>query len=81
MALRNEYDLTCTGVCAIALSDVSRRQRRAIEQIRVRAATLWKSGPFLFGTFGAADAMFAPVVHRFRTAGSRSAPSAPTWTR
>jgi glutathione S-transferase len=24
-------------------------------------------GPFLFGTFGAADAMFAPVVHRFRT--------------
>jgi len=23
--------------------------------------------PFLFGTFGAADAMFAPVVFRFRT--------------
>jgi glutathione S-transferase len=26
-----------------------------------------KSGPFLFGAFGAADAMYAPVVHRFRT--------------
>ena len=26
-----------------------------------------RPGPFLFGTFGAADAMFAPVVHRFRT--------------
>ena len=26
-----------------------------------------RSGPFLFGAFGAADAMFAPVVHRFRT--------------
>jgi glutathione S-transferase len=26
-----------------------------------------KSGPFLFGAFSAADAMFAPVVHRFRT--------------
>jgi glutathione S-transferase len=26
-----------------------------------------KSGPFLFGAFGGADAMFAPVVHRFRT--------------
>jgi glutathione S-transferase len=26
-----------------------------------------QSGPFLFGAFGAADAMFAPVVHRFRT--------------
>ena len=23
-------------------------------------------GPFLFGSFGGADAMFAPVVHRFR---------------
>lgn len=26
-----------------------------------------QSGPFLFGAFSAADAMFAPVVHRFRT--------------
>jgi glutathione S-transferase len=26
-----------------------------------------KAGPFLFGAFSAADAMFAPVVHRFRT--------------
>lgn len=25
------------------------------------------AGPFLFGTFSAADAMYAPVVHRFRT--------------
>jgi glutathione S-transferase len=25
------------------------------------------SGPFLYGTFGAADAMYAPVVWRFRT--------------
>ena len=24
-------------------------------------------GPFLFGTFGAADAMYAPVVARFHT--------------
>jgi glutathione S-transferase len=26
-----------------------------------------KAGPFLFGAFSGADAMFAPVVHRFRT--------------
>ena len=26
-----------------------------------------KSGPYLFGTFGAADAMYAPVVSRFHT--------------
>ena len=28
-----------------------------------------KGGPFLFGRFGAADAMYAPVVARFHTYG------------
>jgi glutathione S-transferase len=40
-----------------------------------RIQTIWSesrkrfgaSGPFLFGAFGAADAMYAPVVSRFRT--------------
>ena len=31
-------------------------------------------GPFLFGNFGGADAMFAPVVHRFRTYAIEVAP-------
>lgn len=43
----------------------------------IRIITLWaeararfgKQGPFLFGTFGAADIMFAPVVSRFKTYG------------
>jgi len=43
----------------------------------VRILTLWAEararfgggGPFLFGTFGAADIMFAPVVTRFQTYG------------
>ncbi len=43
----------------------------------VRILGLWaeararygKQGPFLFGTFGAADIMYAPVVSRFRTYG------------
>ena len=34
------------------------------------------SGPFLFGRFGAADAMYAPVVHRFRTYSIDVAPQA-----
>ncbi len=34
------------------------------------------SGPFLFGRFGAADAMYAPVVHRFRTYAIEVAPQA-----
>ena len=38
-----------------------------------RIETIWSEamtksgGPFLFGKFGAADAMFAPVVSRFHT--------------
>jgi glutathione S-transferase len=43
----------------------------------VRILTLWaeararfgKGGPFLFGTFGAADLFYAPVVSRFLTYG------------
>jgi glutathione S-transferase len=33
-------------------------------------------GPFLFGTFGAADAMYAPVVSRFHTYDVAVGPSA-----
>ncbi|WOE75044.1 glutathione S-transferase family protein [Alterisphingorhabdus coralli] len=43
----------------------------------MRVLSLWaeararfgKQGPFLFGTFGAADIMYAPVITRFRTYG------------
>lgn len=40
-----------------------------------RIAQIWSTcrrshgGPFLFGAFSGADAMYAPVVHRFRTYG------------
>jgi glutathione S-transferase len=33
-------------------------------------------GPFLFGAFGAADAMYAPVVARFHTYGVEAGPVA-----
>jgi len=33
-------------------------------------------GPFLFGSFGAADAMYAPVVSRFHTYGVEVSPAA-----
>jgi glutathione S-transferase len=35
-----------------------------------------QSGPFLFGAFGAADAMYAPVVSRFHTYGVDLGPAA-----
>ena len=68
-ALRNQCDMNLRRpVGAIALSADALADVARIQQIwtdcRQRHG---KSGPFLFGAFGGADAMFAPVVHRFRT--------------
>lgn len=78
MALRNECGMNlhrpvrAVELSADALANVMRIQEIWIE-CRDRYATL---GPFLFGAFGAADAMFAPVVHRFRTYAITVAPQA-----
>jgi glutathione S-transferase len=68
-ALRNECGMNMhRPVGAIALSDEARGNIARIEQIWLECrARYGTSGPFLFGPFGGADAMFAPVVHRFRT--------------
>jgi glutathione S-transferase len=68
-ALRNECGMNLhRPVRAIALSDEARANISRIQAIWTGCrARYGKSGPFLFGAFGAADAMFAPVVHRFRT--------------
>jgi glutathione S-transferase len=68
-ALRNECGMNLhRPVRAIALSDDARANIARIAQIWIECrARHGKPGPFLFGAFGAADAMFAPVVHRFRT--------------
>lgn len=68
-ALRNECGMNIhRPVRATKLSDEARANITRVQDIwtecRQRHAKL---GPFLFGEFGAADAMFAPVVHRFRT--------------
>jgi glutathione S-transferase len=52
-------------VQAISLSDEVRADVARIEAAWAHArATFGKAGPFLFGRFSAADAMFAPVVNR-----------------
>jgi glutathione S-transferase len=78
MALRNECGMNLhRPVRAIALSDDARANIARIEQIWIECrARYGESGPFLFGTFGAADAMFAPVVHRFRIYAIPVAPQA-----
>jgi glutathione S-transferase len=69
LSLRNECGMNLhRPIRAVALSADARANVARIEEIwtecRERHGRL---GPFLFGAFGAADAMFAPVVHRFRT--------------
>ncbi len=78
MALRNECGMNLhRPVGAIALSADARANIARIQQIWIECRERYgKSGPFLFGSFGGADAMFAPVVHRFRTYAIEVAPVA-----
>ena len=75
-ALRNECGMNLhRPVGAITLSADARADIARIQQIWIECrARYGKSGPFLFGAFGGADAMFAPVVHRFRTYAIEVAP-------
>ena len=62
---------------AAALSPDARADVARIEQIWIECRERHgRLGPFLFGKFSAADAMFAPVVHRFRTYAIEVAPQA-----
>ena len=78
MALRNECGMNLhRPVGAIALSADARANIERIQQIWTECrARYGKLGPFLFGPFGAADAMYAPVVHRFLTYAIETAPEA-----
>jgi glutathione S-transferase len=69
LALRRECGMNLhRPIRAVALSADARADVARIEQIWIECRERYRGlGPFLFGEFGAADAMFAPVVHRFRT--------------
>jgi glutathione S-transferase len=69
LPLRNECGMNLhRPVGSIALSADAKANIARIEQIWLECRERYdKSGPFLFGAFSGADAMFAPVVHRFRT--------------
>ena len=67
--LRNECPMNLhRPIQGVALSAEARADIARIQQIwsecRARHGT---RGPFLFGAFSGADAMYAPAVHRFRT--------------
>ncbi len=67
-ALRNECGMNLhRPVKAKPLSEAARADVARVEQIWTDCRTRHGGqGPFLFGAFSAADAMYAPVVHRFR---------------
>jgi len=69
MALRNECGMNLhRPVGAVDLSDDARANVARILDIWADCHRRYgKEGQFLFGSFTGADAMFAPVVHRFRT--------------
>jgi glutathione S-transferase len=77
-ALRNECGMNLhRPVGAVPLSAEARADIARIQQIWFECRERYgKFGPFLFGSFGGADAMFAPVVHRFRTYAIELAPEA-----
>ena len=78
VALRNECGMNLhRPIRAIALSADAEANVARIQQIWIECRERYgKLGPFLFGAFGGADAMFAPVVHRFRTYAIPVAPGA-----
>ena len=77
-ALRNECGMNLHRlVRAVALSADARADVARVEQIWIECRERYgKFGPFLFGAFGGVDAMFAPVVHRFRSFAIAVAPEA-----
>lgn len=68
-ALRNECGMNLhRPVGAIELSADARANIARVQEIWTECRERFgESGPYLFGAFGGADAMYAPVVHRFRS--------------
>ncbi|MBS0529531.1 MAG: glutathione S-transferase family protein [Proteobacteria bacterium] len=69
VALRNECGMNLhRPIGAKSLSDNARADIARIQEIWTDCRQRYgNAGPFLFGAFSGADAMYAPVVHRFRT--------------
>lgn len=80
-ALRSELPMNCRALGRrVSLSESGLNDVRRIEQIFDAAATRSDdTGPWMFGTFCIADAMYAPVASRFSTYGIRPSGRAGPW--
>jgi glutathione S-transferase len=81
-ALRTRMPMNCRRrMQGLSLSaDVQRDIERVLAIWRDCRARFDRDGPFLFGGFSIADAMFAPVALRFRTYGIEVDDNARAWT-
>lgn len=76
-ALRAELPMDCTSTCAVTPSAEATADIARIVQLWVDCRRRFAgAGDFLFGGFGNADAMYAPVVSRFVTYGVELPPLA-----
>jgi glutathione S-transferase len=78
LLLRNECGMNLhRPVGAVTLSADAQANVARVQEIWTECRDRHgKSGPYLFGAFTAADAMYAPVVHRFRTYAIKVSPQA-----
>jgi glutathione S-transferase len=78
MALRKECSMNIRRrVHVKPLSADAKANAERVQEIWASCRMRYgQGGPFLFSAFSGADAMFAPVVHRFRTYGVDVAPEA-----
>jgi len=78
LPLRNECGMNLhRPVGAVTLSADAQANVARVQEIWTECRDRHgKSGPYLFGAFTAADAMYAPVVHRFRTYAIKVSPQA-----
>src|SRR6202790_4184731 len=77
-ALRNECGMNLHRPVGVkSLSENARADVARVQQIWSECRERYgRTGPYLFGAFSGADAMYAPVVHRFRTYAIEVTPSA-----
>jgi len=78
LPLRNECGMNLhRPVGAVSLSADAQANVARVQEIWTECRDRHgKSGPYLFGAFTAADAIYAPVVHRFRTYAINVSPQA-----
>lgn len=80
-ALRTQCPMdVCARYDGFRLEDDTQRDIERIEKLWTHARKEYgQGGPYLFGSFGAADMMFAPVAMRFRTYGVKLTGEAETY--